>query len=111
MRRAAAELAHDEALRRVRHGQVEERHRAARAGRLVQPRPARRRRRNWSRPRFTCEDAVALAKTATLLGRDAEATVHEELAESVRKAFDEKFFDTKTHRYGTGFRSTMLRRR
>ncbi|UKT65430.1 family 78 glycoside hydrolase catalytic domain [Pedobacter mucosus] len=47
-------------------------------------------------------DLKILEKMATLLGKKADALAYGKLAANVRKAFNSKFFDSKTKQYGTG---------
>jgi len=47
------------------------------------------------------EDAITLAKTAQLLGNTAEAAAHEQLAASIKSAFNTTFYHPDTHQYGT----------
>ncbi|HYO09838.1 MAG TPA: family 78 glycoside hydrolase catalytic domain [Tepidisphaeraceae bacterium] len=48
------------------------------------------------------DNAATLARAAKLLGQDGEAKAHEELAASIRAAFNRKFYDASARRYGTG---------
>ncbi len=46
--------------------------------------------------------ADLLAKAAKLLGKKEDVLAYENLAESIRKAFNDKFFNPETKQYGTG---------
>ncbi|MGM9475787.1 family 78 glycoside hydrolase catalytic domain [Pedobacter sp. GSP4] len=47
-------------------------------------------------------DLKILEKTATLLGKKADAMAYEKLAAEVRKSFNNKFFNATTQQYATG---------
>lgn len=47
-------------------------------------------------------DLSIMQKTATLLGKNVEAAQYAALAKSVKKAFNEAFYDPATGQYGTG---------
>lgn len=47
-------------------------------------------------------DARILGKIAALLGKANDAATYQALAEKIRLAFNQKFFDAKTAQYGTG---------
>ena len=45
---------------------------------------------------------ATLAKAARIIGRDADANKYQQLANSIRNAFNSKFFNTESCQYGTG---------
>jgi hypothetical protein len=51
---------------------------------------------------FAFEDVKILSRAAALLGKDAEAKNFAQLAENIRVAFNEKFFDESQKSYATG---------
>ena len=51
---------------------------------------------------FYYEDAQVLAKSAKLLGNNAEAATEQLLADTIRAAFNAAFFHPDTNQYGTG---------
>jgi alpha-L-rhamnosidase len=51
---------------------------------------------------FYYEDAQVLARSARLLGNDAEAATEQTLADTIREAFIAAFFHPDTNQYGTG---------
>jgi alpha-L-rhamnosidase len=51
---------------------------------------------------FYYDDARILARVAALLGKPEEARQYRELADSIRAAFNQTFFDPATGRYATG---------
>ena len=51
---------------------------------------------------FYYRDAWILAQVANLLGRPAEARRYQQLADEIRAAFNQKFFDPAADRYATG---------
>jgi hypothetical protein len=51
---------------------------------------------------FYFENVKVMAQAATLLGHDADAKEFSELAEKIRAAFNEKFYDATNHSYATG---------
>ena len=51
---------------------------------------------------FYFEDVKIMAQVATLIGRDAEAANYSALADNIRGAFNEKFYNLTNHAYATG---------
>ena len=51
---------------------------------------------------FYFEDAKILSRAAELLGKTDDAKQFSELAEKIRAAFNEKFYDATNHSYATG---------
>ncbi len=51
---------------------------------------------------FYFENVKIMAQAAALLGKTADAQQFSELAEKIRSAFNEKFYDTTNHAYATG---------
>ena len=51
---------------------------------------------------FYFQDAVILARTAALLGRPEEAKEYQTLADQIKAAFNQKFWNAQSHQYGTG---------
>jgi len=51
---------------------------------------------------FYFQDVEIMARVAALLGKDDDAKNYSELAEKIRAAFNEKFYDAANHSYGTG---------
>ena len=51
---------------------------------------------------FYYQDVDIMAHVATLLGRADDAQTYAELAENIRRAFNQKFYDAEKHGYATG---------
>lgn len=52
-------------------------------------------------------DADILAKTAAILGKQADSIHYSQLAQAIKKAFNEKFFNPETKLYGTGSQTEL----
>lgn len=52
-------------------------------------------------------DALILSKTAALLGHSADATKYKNLADKIRKAFNDKFLDRSKGIYGSGVQTEL----
>ena len=94
-----------EALRGLPHEQGQGRHRGHRPERLgaLQDQDARRHHLH----RLLLRDAQIVALAAGLMGNDADARKYADLAASIKKAFNAKFYHPDTGLYGNGSQTAL----